>query len=359
MRKPQMLILAAACSAALAGCGSDNWFNKRSSSEPAAKVAKADKTTTSPSTAGAAADSRSGTAVNSGNVGSSTAAAPTSNTTLANSSPAAPALSPSGDSTTGAAGMAGNGSTTSASSGMSHGSMASNGASTGGSTTATATANGSGTAAVTDKPTTATSGSSSIGKSAGSDKVTGNGSSAMGTNGSTPASTAKADRTDKADKMATASTGAVAATDKQFFANAAQTDMLEIEASKLAVDRATNEQVKSFASMIVSDHTGTSGELKSMASAKGVTLPTELSGKHKATLEKLQKAQGAEFDRLYAQQIAVQAHRDAVTLYTNTAKNAKDPEVKGFAQKTLPALKQHLTQAQQIKTGTPAAKKPQ
>ena len=57
------------------------------------------------------------------------------------------------------------------------------------------------------------------------------------------------------------------------------------------------------------------------------------------------------FDKAYAEGVGVSAHEDAVKLFEDASKNAKDPEVKQFATETLPILQQHLQMAKTLEQG--------
>jgi putative membrane protein len=57
---------------------------------------------------------------------------------------------------------------------------------------------------------------------------------------------------------------------------------------------------------------------------------------------------GKDFDSSY-DQIQVKAHEDAVALFDAYAKGGEDPELKKWAAKTLPHLKEHLSMAQKLK----------
>jgi putative membrane protein len=87
-----------------------------------------------------------------------------------------------------------------------------------------------------------------------------------------------------------------------FAAKAADSDMFEIEAAKLAATRSTNPAVKKFAAMMEKAHTATSAELKSAIAASGVaiTLPTALSEDAQGKLDDLTKADAKDFDKKYA-----------------------------------------------------------
>lgn len=155
---------------------------------------------------------------------------------------------------------------------------------------------------------------------------------------------------------ATASAGAkVSRGDRNFFVTAAEDGMAEVELGKLAQQKGSSEQVKSFGGQMVTDHTKAGDELKALAGSKGVTLPST-PGKHQKEIDKLAKKSGADFDRDYARHM-VDAHKKAVSLFQKTAKSGDDADVKGFAGKTLPTLQQHLEHASTLNAAVKNAKK--
>lgn len=149
----------------------------------------------------------------------------------------------------------------------------------------------------------------------------------------------------------------VAHADAAFMKNAAEAGLAEIEASKLALTKAANTQVKGFAQQMVDDHTKAAEELKALAASKNVTLPTEPGMLQKAGLKALQGADGAKFDARYAEQFGVKAHEDTLRLFQNAANKSKDNDVKAFVQKTLPTLRHHLEMAKDLSKSTKAEKK--
>lgn len=138
--------------------------------------------------------------------------------------------------------------------------------------------------------------------------------------------------------------------DAQFLQQAAQNGHAEVESSKLAQTKATTPQVKAFAEQMVADHTKTGEELKTLAQSKGVQVPAEPSDKQKSKLQKLGSAEGAKFDKQYASEMGVDAHEDTVKLFKKGASQAKDPDVKAFAERTLPTLEHHLSMAKELKS---------
>jgi putative membrane protein len=127
--------------------------------------------------------------------------------------------------------------------------------------------------------------------------------------------------------------------DRDFIDKAAAIGMYEVKAAKLAMERGQSSQVKNTAKMLLDDHQKSNEELKTLAQKKGVTLPMTLPADMQANLDKLQKASGAEFDRMYMQQ-QQDGHKQAVSLF-KTATSSSDPDLRQFAQKTLPTLQQH------------------
>jgi len=136
--------------------------------------------------------------------------------------------------------------------------------------------------------------------------------------------------------------------DASFMKKAAESGLTEVEAAKLAVSKATHTQVKGFAQQMIDDHTKANEELKALAAAKNVTLPTEPGLKHKAQLKLLDGADGAKFDERYAKTFGVKAHDETVRLFQQAVQKTKDAEVKAFAEKTLPKLQHHLEMAKDL-----------
>lgn len=149
----------------------------------------------------------------------------------------------------------------------------------------------------------------------------------------------------------------VAAADRNFVTVAASTGMLEVEASRLALQRTRHPQLRGFAQKMVDEHSKSTDELKSIAKDVGLTdVPVTTMGKYNAMLEKLRGLKDAEFDREYAVQIGVASHAEAVALFDQASKDASNPQLKAFAARTLPHLRDHLEESQAVAqaVGVPA-----
>jgi predicted outer membrane protein len=137
-------------------------------------------------------------------------------------------------------------------------------------------------------------------------------------------------------------------TEPQAFVDmATASNMFEIESSKVALDKATAPEIKTFAQHMIDDHTKAGEEMKKAADADGVKQPAALDAKHQAKLDRLSGLSGETFDSDFlAEQVA--AHEEAVALFTNYAANGAPGAVKDFASKTLPTLEGHLEEVKKI-----------
>lgn len=140
--------------------------------------------------------------------------------------------------------------------------------------------------------------------------------------------------------MSNANGSNTATVQDNFWINAAQGGLAEVEMSRVAATKATNAEVKQFAQMMIADHTKANAELKTLAAKKNVALPTEVTSSQRSAIDDLSKLSGAEFDRRYVEAM-VDAHETDVDLFEDNTDNS-DADVKAFATKTLPTLKKHL-----------------
>lgn len=139
----------------------------------------------------------------------------------------------------------------------------------------------------------------------------------------------------------------LASADKSFLEDAAQGGNTEVAGSKLALEKSKNADVKAFATQMIKDHTAVGEALAALAKSKGYTPPTEPSLMQKGELKALDVTDDS-FDSMYARRIGVAAHESTIKLFEKAAKDAKDPDIKAFAQKTLPSLQSHLEMAKAL-----------
>lgn len=144
------------------------------------------------------------------------------------------------------------------------------------------------------------------------------------------------------------SSGKLGWMEKRFVTKAADSGMTEMNLAKLATERATNPEVKSYAQMLVDDHKKVADDLKTLASQKNVTLDEEDLGSDRAH-KRLSKKTGMEFDQEFVEHM-VDLHESDVKMFEKAAEDAKDQELRSFASRHVGALRQHLQQAQSLRS---------
>ena len=131
-----------------------------------------------------------------------------------------------------------------------------------------------------------------------------------------------------------------------FVTAAAISDMYEVTAAKIAIDRSDSADVKAFARKMVEAHTGTTKKLKSLLPAT-IVPPMNVDSRRQGMLDDLRGAKGPDFDHRYVTQ-QVAAHKEADILMRGYAKDGDNAAIKTFAADTDKAVKMHLSMAQEL-----------
>jgi len=138
-------------------------------------------------------------------------------------------------------------------------------------------------------------------------------------------------------------------TSMDFAMKAASGGMMEVEAGKLAQQNAKSDRVKSFGMMMVADHSKANDELKSIAAANNINIPTAMMPQHQKHIDLMTKMKGDAFDKHYIDMM-VNDHVKDVDDFKKEANHTNNDAVKSFAAKTLPVLQMHLDSAKAIKS---------
>jgi putative membrane protein len=146
----------------------------------------------------------------------------------------------------------------------------------------------------------------------------------------------------------------VPAADAMFVKKAADGGMAEVAIAKLAQEKAEHADVKAFAATLEKDHTAANSDLQEIASSKKIMLAEHKA--HGAVYAKLEKLSGAAFDKAFVMAM-VDDHVKDVKAFEKVANGSGDSDIKAFAAKTLPTLKEHLQKVQEL-SKTIGAKKP-
>ncbi len=117
--------------------------------------------------------------------------------------------------------------------------------------------------------------------------------------------------------------------------------MFEVNSSKLALDKTQSPKVKDFATNEVKEHTAVGDRLKSIASAKGIDVPTQPDAKFQKMYDALAAKSGDAFDQLYIADMKTVHHTDG-GLFAKEAKTTKDPDLQAFASDTTKIVQRHI-----------------
>lgn len=135
--------------------------------------------------------------------------------------------------------------------------------------------------------------------------------------------------------------------DRTFAKKADQGDLAEVKLAQLAEQKTQNPTVQAFAQRMIKDHSKANDQLQGVASTTNVNLPAQPNAKQQKTYDRLSKLTGTAFDRAYAQDM-VKDHEHDIAEFKKEADNGTNPQIKQFAQNTLPVLQKHLTLARHM-----------
>jgi putative membrane protein len=126
----------------------------------------------------------------------------------------------------------------------------------------------------------------------------------------------------------------------------------EIDAGELAKQKASTQEVRSFASRMVSEHQMMVQNTKELAQRLNVqpenpALASTLGETHQETMEELQAKSGSDFDEAYIA-YQVKMHEQAVDLVNDAADSVDSPNLKLHLREARPDLQNHLAAAQSI-----------
>lgn len=164
-----------------------------------------------------------------------------------------------------------------------------------------------------------------------------------GSTDSTTTTTTDVSKTDST-KMASVDTG-----DAAFAGKVAAGGMTEIALSKAAAQQATNQRIKDFANMMVTDHSAAGEKLSSIAKTKGIALPPGPDSTQQNMINDITKKTGKDFDKAYVNQM-VKDHEATLDLLKKGQTTLKDTSLKSFVNNTIPVVQKHLDAIKAIKS---------
>ena len=114
---------------------------------------------------------------------------------------------------------------------------------------------------------------------------------------------------DRGAAVGTGGAGANVRSDDEFVHDVATKNLAEIELSRIALDKSTSPEVRTFAQMMIADHAAAEDKLKSDITGQRIDWPTQLDDKQRKMADDLAKKQGPEFDRDYVKAM-IEGHQN-------------------------------------------------
>jgi len=140
--------------------------------------------------------------------------------------------------------------------------------------------------------------------------------------------------------------------DTQFVQNQIEDNMAEFQAGQLALQHSQNQDVRSFAQKMITDHTYAQDTLAPIAQAHHIQSPGTLSEQHQDMLGQLASLDGPAFDRAYVDDM-IRAHAVMVDVLNAQLVHGQDQHINAWVQNTRPIVLQHSEIAQQLLASLP------
>ena len=140
--------------------------------------------------------------------------------------------------------------------------------------------------------------------------------------------------------------------ERHFLQQAAGHLRLQAEASQLALARTNNPAVKDLAKVLVARQKTAQPEVLRMLQSRGMAMPLSTNEANKL-LKQLSKVNGAQFDRLYVEDVVLRTYQLDVANFEKLATQAEDSVLKARVGRQLPVLRTHIEKASRALPGAP------
>jgi predicted outer membrane protein len=137
------------------------------------------------------------------------------------------------------------------------------------------------------------------------------------------------------------------ATDARYLQDESAAGAAMVKMAQLGEKKALREETRSFAGMLVNDHTKANVELVSLAAAKGVELTGLRVEKDVSMQMNMEQVRAEDFDKQFLV-LMIRGHEACVKNSKRASIDAVDNDVKALAEKMLPSQQMHLVKAKEL-----------
>lgn len=137
--------------------------------------------------------------------------------------------------------------------------------------------------------------------------------------------------------------------DRNFAISSSQFINAQIAFGQLAIENGEDDSVLEYAGRLVEDNTGVKSELTGILDSKEVEMSEEISVEMQAQYDELAILSGEAFDEAFID-YQISALDNSISMFKNQVDNGQNFTIKGFAEKTLDAIKSTRTRAVKVRT---------
>jgi putative membrane protein len=140
--------------------------------------------------------------------------------------------------------------------------------------------------------------------------------------------------------------------DYNFVAQANLGAPFQIASGRIAEEKATTSDIRDYAHLMVVTHIPVVGALNTVLQRERVTAPADtlLQSAYDAMIASLNAEKGAALDHDYVEG-QVEYQKGNAALFRYEIQNGTDPDLRGFARRTLPKIEDHLRRALTLAKG--------
>jgi len=144
--------------------------------------------------------------------------------------------------------------------------------------------------------------------------------------------------------------------DKMFVRKITEGGYAEVQLGQLAVQKASNPDVKKLGQKMVDDHTAMTADMQPVTDEFGVKAPTKLAKVDQEEFDKLNGLSGADFDKEYLS-YTLKNHRQDMGAFRREQKTTHDPELQDALASGIKVIADHLVAVNQLAlaNGVPGA----
>jgi putative membrane protein len=137
--------------------------------------------------------------------------------------------------------------------------------------------------------------------------------------------------------------------DQDFVTQASSSNNFEIAAGTLATSKSQNVLVQQFGTHMIQEHSRVGEDMRALAGPKDLNVPEDLQPKEQTNLNTLTARSGEDFDASFVDMMVI-SHQETIDLFERASSKTgtRDGDLRNFAADRLPALREHLQQAQAL-----------